>query len=77
MTQVDIDELRDKVKVMYRAVAEAPHGAFHFEMGRVLAQRLGYPAGELDALPLEAIESFVGRGLPPQDGGNRGGRAGS
>src|SRR5258708_6207716 len=45
MARVDVNELRDKVKVMYRAVAEAPQGEFHFEIGRVLAQRLGYPAG--------------------------------
>jgi hypothetical protein len=44
MTQVDIDELRDKVKVMYRVVAEAPHGAFHFEMGQVLAHHFRCPA---------------------------------
>jgi arsenite methyltransferase len=62
MARVDVDELRDKVKVMYRAVAEAPHGEFHFEMGRVLAERLGYPAVELDAIPPEAIESFAGVG---------------
>ena len=62
MARVDVDELRDKVKVMYRAVAEAPQGEFHFEMGRVLAERLGYPAGELDAIPPEAIESFAGVG---------------
>lgn len=62
MARVDVDELRDKVKVMYRAVAEAPHGEFHFEMGRVLAQRLGYPSGELDGVPPEAIESFAGVG---------------
>jgi arsenite methyltransferase len=62
MARVDVDELRDKVKVMYRAVAEAPHGEFHFEMGRVLAERLGYPAAGLDAIPPEAIESFAGVG---------------
>jgi arsenite methyltransferase len=62
MARVDVDELRDKVKVMYRAVAEAPHGEFHFEMGRALAERLGYPAAELDAIPPEAIESFAGVG---------------
>jgi SAM-dependent methyltransferase len=60
--RVDVDELRDKVKVMYRAVAEAPDGEFHFEMGRVLAERLGYPSGELDDVPPEAIESFAGVG---------------
>jgi SAM-dependent methyltransferase len=47
---------------MYRAVAEAPQGEFHFEMGRVLAERLGYPARELDLVPSEAIESFAGVG---------------
>jgi len=61
-TRVDVNELRDKVKVMYRAVAEAPQGEFHFEMGRVLAERLGYPARELDLVPSEAIESFAGVG---------------
>jgi arsenite methyltransferase len=62
MTRVDVNELRDKVKVMYRAVAEAPDGKFHFEMGRVLAERLGYPSGELDDVPSEAIDSFAGVG---------------
>src|SRR5207245_6977327 len=62
MAQVDISELRDKVKAMYKAVAEEPHGRFHFEMGRDLARRLGYPAGELARLPPEAIESFAGVG---------------
>jgi len=62
MARVDVAELRDKVKVMYRAVADAPQGEFHFEMGRVLAERLGYPIRELDAVPAEAIESFAGVG---------------
>lgn len=62
MAQVDISELRDKVKAMYKAVAEEPHGTFHFEMGRDLARRLGYPAGDLDGLPPEAVESFAGVG---------------
>jgi arsenite methyltransferase len=62
MALVDVAELRDKVKVMYKAVAEQPHGMFHFEMGRALAERLGYPAAELDQVPSEAIESFAGVG---------------
>jgi arsenite methyltransferase len=62
MTRVEVGELRDKVKVMYRAVAQQPHGAFHFEMGRTLAERLGYLPRELDAVPSEAIESFAGVG---------------
>jgi ubiquinone/menaquinone biosynthesis C-methylase UbiE len=59
---IDVDELRDKVKVMYRAVADAPDGTFHFEMGRRLAERLGYPREALDQVPVEAIESFAGVG---------------
>ncbi|MEX2255874.1 MAG: methyltransferase domain-containing protein [Acidimicrobiia bacterium] len=62
MARVDVDELREKVKVMYRAVATDPHGPFHFEMGRDLASRLGYPDDDLDATPAEAIESFAGVG---------------
>lgn len=31
-------------------------------MGRELAQRLGYPAAQLDWVPAEAIESFAGVG---------------
>jgi len=62
VARVDVNELRDKVKVMYKAVAEEPHGTFHFEMGRGLAERLGYPAPELDRVPDEAIESFAGVG---------------
>ena len=62
MARVDVNELRDKVKGMYKAVAEEPGGAFHFEMGRGLAERLGYPATALDRVPEEAIESFAGVG---------------
>jgi arsenite methyltransferase len=58
----DPKELETKVKAMYRSVAETPHGAFHFEMGRALAERLGYPPSDLDRIPAEAIESFAGVG---------------
>ena len=58
----DPKELEAKVKAMYRSVAETPHGEFHFEMGRALAERLGYEARDLDRIPGEAIESFAGVG---------------
>ena len=32
-------------------VAEDPHGDFHFEMGRAMAERLGYAAIDLDRVP--------------------------
>jgi ubiquinone/menaquinone biosynthesis C-methylase UbiE len=47
---------------MYREVAENPRGEFHFEMGRALAERLGYAPADLDRIPAEAIESFAGVG---------------
>jgi arsenite methyltransferase len=59
---VDTQELEAKVKDMYRHVAEEPQGKYHFEMGRPLADRLGYPAYVLDRIPEGAIESFAGVG---------------
>ena len=58
----DPNELESKVKAMYRSVAEDPHGEFHFEMGRAMAERLGYPVADLDRVPAESIESFAGVG---------------
>ena len=47
---------------MYRSVAEEPHGEFHFEMGRAMAERLGYAPADLDRIPAESIDSFAGVG---------------
>jgi protein-L-isoaspartate O-methyltransferase len=58
----DPKELEAKVKAMYRSVAENPRGEFHFEMGRPLAERLGYAPHDLSRIPAEAIESFAGVG---------------
>ena len=60
--QVNRADLETKVRAMYRDVAQNPHGEFHFEMGRALAERLGYRAAELDRIPAEAIDSFAGVG---------------
>jgi arsenite methyltransferase len=59
---LDTRDLERRVKEMYREVADEPHKDFHFEIGRALAERLGYPPAELDAIPNEAIESFAGVG---------------
>ena len=59
---VDTQELETKVKTMYRHVAEEPQGDYHFELGRTLADRLGYPADVLDRVPEGAVESFAGVG---------------
>ena len=60
--KVDIKDLEQKVKAMYRDVALHPEVEYHFEMGRALAERLGYPAEMLDKLPAQAIDSFAGVG---------------
>jgi arsenite methyltransferase len=64
MTTVTVDrrDLEDKVKAVYQAVAENPGGHYHFEMGRSLAERLGYPSAVLDRVPSGAVESFAGVG---------------
>src|SRR2546428_1837540 len=62
ITSFDPKDLETKVKAMYRSVAENPHGEFHFEMGRALAERLGYRPADLDRVPGEAIDSFAGVG---------------
>jgi len=59
---LDVEKLERAVKNVYRDVAEAPDEEYHFEMGRPLAERLGYPSDDLDAIPQEAMESFAGVG---------------
>ncbi|MFC6835694.1 methyltransferase domain-containing protein [Halomarina ordinaria] len=65
MTQsrsLDVERLEREVKAVYRDVARTPDEEFHFEMGRPLAERLGYPSTHLDAVPDDAIDSFAGVG---------------
>jgi arsenite methyltransferase len=59
---LNVEKLEREVKTVYRNVAEAPTDEHHFEMGRALAERLGYPASDLDQVPSEAIDSFAGVG---------------
>jgi arsenite methyltransferase len=59
---VDVADLAGRVQEAYRSVAEHPDGSYHFELGRELAQRLGYPADLLDRIPTAALESFAGVG---------------
>lgn len=60
--EVNAAELEQRVKAMYQAVAEKPEDDFHFEMGRSMAERLGYPAVVLEQTPAAAIDSFAGVG---------------
>lgn len=59
---LDVEKLEQEVKSVYQTVAETPDEEFHFEMGRDLAERLGYASDDLDRIPQDAIESFAGVG---------------
>jgi arsenite methyltransferase len=59
---LDTQELEQRVKQMYQEVALEPEREFHFETGRALAERLGYPPENLDRIPAAAIDSFAGVG---------------
>jgi arsenite methyltransferase len=61
-TALDTQELEQRVKQMYQEVALEPEREFHFETGRALAERLGYPPEDLDRIPAAAIDSFAGVG---------------
>jgi SAM-dependent methyltransferase len=61
-SRLDTTELEQRVKHMYEEVALESDNEFHFETGRALAERLGYPAAALDQIPAQAIESFAGVG---------------
>ncbi len=61
---VDPDALRAEVREKYRQVATDPDASYHFHTGRPLAERLGYDASTVDALPDRAVESFAGVGNP-------------
>src|SRR6266498_3683215 len=61
-TMLDTSELVRQVKALYRQVAQQPTADFHFPLGGSLAERLGYPAPLLDAVPAEAVASFAGVG---------------
>src|SRR5919197_6532828 len=59
---VDGDHLEAEVKNMYRRVAREEDAELHFELGRPLAEHLGYPPDLLGAIPADAVASFAGVG---------------
>jgi arsenite methyltransferase len=59
---VDGKRLEAEVKDMYRHVARGQEAELHFEVGRGLAEHLGYPGELLDTIPAEALASFAGVG---------------
>ncbi len=62
--RVNAEALRAQVQEKYREVAVHPQGEFHFQTGRLLAERLGYPADLLSRLPDSAVECFAGVANP-------------
>jgi arsenite methyltransferase len=59
---VDGERLEAEVKDMYRQVARGDDADLHFDLGRDVAESLGYPRELLDAIPAEAPASFAGVG---------------
>ena len=59
---IDGERLAAEVKDMYRHVARGEETELHFEVGRNLAEHLGYGGELLDAIPAEALASFAGVG---------------
>jgi len=59
---IDAERLEAEVKDMYGHVARGEEAELHFEVGRDLAEHLGYPGELLDAIPAQALASFAGVG---------------
>lgn len=59
---IDGERLAAEVEDMYRHVARGEETELHFEVGRDLAEHLGYAGELLDAIPAEALASFAGVG---------------
>jgi arsenite methyltransferase len=59
---VDGERLEAEVKEMYRHVARGDDAQLHFEVGRSVAEPLGYPRELLNGIPAEALASFAGVG---------------
>ena len=53
-------QLRSAVQKAYSAAAEKPSEKHAFPVGRVLAERLGYPTELLETLPPISVEAFAG-----------------
>ena len=54
---VDAEQLEATVREMYGRVAREEEAELHFELGRPVAEHLGYPRELLDAIPREAAGS--------------------
>jgi SAM-dependent methyltransferase len=64
VSTLDRGVLREAIQHEYAEVAACPTAGFHFHVGRILAERLGYADEQVDPLPDSAVESFAGVGNP-------------
>jgi len=58
------DKIRASVRERFSKIARSPETETGFAVGPKSAKALGYPAQEIDALPLAVTESFAGVGNP-------------
>lgn len=61
---LDVEVLRDAIRVEYTQVAADPEQGFHFHTGRRLTRLLGYDEAWLADVPEDSIASFAGTGNP-------------
>ncbi len=59
-TPVDVEHLRNEIRLKYQEVAERPDAEHHFHTGRKALDHLGYPAEIIADLPATAVEAFAG-----------------
>lgn len=70
-----VDEIKDKMRRRFAAVALDPHAPQRHPTGPDSAKRLGYDPAEIDALSAPVTESFAGVGNPLALGDLRPGEA--
>jgi SAM-dependent methyltransferase len=63
-TRPSADDIRTAVAARYSAVGRDPAAETVIPVGREWAERLGYPASLLDAVPAIAVSAFTGIGAP-------------
>jgi SAM-dependent methyltransferase len=59
-TDINTQQLREKVKKIYSSVAESPSDKHSFPTGRKFAEDIGYPKDIIDKLPAVTVDSFAG-----------------
>lgn len=61
---MEIHQIQNALRRRYAEVAGRPVGQFKYPVGRVSAERLGYPAKLAARVPADVVDRFVGVGNP-------------